>query len=157
MSYLKTEDVLAHVRRAQADGKRCAIAVVANLGELGPDTFRRADVDRETVTIEQPALVRHQWETTGALVERLVLQGADIVYLLSASTAWGNAVWTLVYAGEPLASVQAVEEALADGSIDVRAGELWVESPTGSGLWSFVGVILDSVADHMRRKGLAVS
>jgi len=162
MSYLKTEDVLAHVRRAQSEGRRCAIACVSLRGTVGHEALRRADIDPETLTVEQPALVRpnvgpQRWETTGELVERLVVQGADLVYLLSASTEWGNAVWTLCYAGEPLASVSDVEDALADGTIDVRAGELWVEAPAGSGLWSFVGVILDSVADHMRRRGLAVS
>lgn len=157
MSYLTTLDVLKHLARAQADGIRCAVAVTSNLGTLRADALRGAGVEPEALTLEQPTQFPRR-ESTGALVERLVLAGHGLVYVLSASTAWGECVWTLGYAGEPVAAVSDVDEALAAGDgIDVRAGELWIESPAGSGLWSFAGVILDSVADAMRRKGLAVA
>lgn len=157
MSYLTTLDVLKHLARAQADGIRCAVAVVANLGTLRADVLRGAGVEPDALTIEQTIQVPKR-ESTGALVERLVLAGHGLVYVLSASTAWGECVWALAYAGEPLASVSDVDEALADGDgIDVRAGELWLESPAGSGAWVFAGVVTDSLADAMRRKGLAVA
>lgn len=157
MSYLTTLDVLKHLARAQVDGIRCAVAVTSNLGALRPEVLRSAGVEPEALTLEQPRQFPRR-ESTGALVERLVLAGHGLVYVLSASTAYGDEVWTLAYAGQPLASVSDVDEALAAGDgIDVRDGELWIESPSGSGLWSFAGVILDSVADAMRRKGLAVA
>lgn len=156
--YLTTADVLKHLARAQADGVRCAIACTSLRGAVSDERLKEAGIEPGTLTIEQPALVRHSWETTGALVERLVLAGHGLVYVLSCSTAWGNEVWTLAYAGEPLASVSDVDHALADGDgIDVRDGELWLESPLGSGLWHFTGAVLDSVADHMRRRGLSVA
>ena len=157
MSYLTTLDVFKHLATAQADGIRCAVAVLSDLGTMRPATLRGADVEPEALTVEQPRQFPKR-ESTGALVERLVLDGHGLVYVLSASTAWGEVVWHLGYAGEPIASVSDVDEALVDGDgIDVRDGELWIESPAGSGLWSFAGVILDSVADAMRRKGLAVA
>jgi hypothetical protein len=156
--YLTTKDVLDHARRTLADGKRVAIACLSMRGDVRDEILREHGIDPKALTIAQPTLVRHQWESGGELVERLVLEGAQLVYVLSASTQWGDAVWTLAYAGEPLASVADVDDALAAGdALDVRAGELWIESPPASGQWFRIGQVLDSVAAALRARGVAVA
>lgn len=159
MSYLTDKDVFDHIRRAQADGIRCGIAALAHRGGLNPSRLRAHGIEVGTVVIAEPLIVKHAWEKAGDVVERLVMhEGCTLVYLLTNCTAWGDEHWTLAYAGEPVATVTDVDTTLDAGdTLDVKDGELWIESPAGSGVWHVAGVILSSVAEHLRRRGVPVA
>jgi len=146
--YLRQSDVFGHIKRAQTAGKRVAVCVLAREHEVEPDALTLHDVSYELLTILSPG---YAFSAPRAI--ELAAQEHDVVYLLTASSS-DESVWTLVYGGQPIASAADVEFALADGTVEVRHGELWCESPIGSGLWSFVGVVLESAADALRAAGV---
>lgn len=83
---------------------------------------------------------------------------ARLVVLILQTTGNSAYACSVLYAGQPVASVKDVTDAVADGdALDVRHGELWIESPAGSGSWSFAGVVLHDVAVELRKHGVLVA
>lgn len=159
-SYLAGSDVAATVRLAQEEGQ--AVGLITG---IGTDTIATGDIARGGVEIEALAKVSlgdvlpdgRRRSTLANAVEYLVGEGCRLVVVALQPSGWGEVAYAIAYAGEPVATVDDVSAAQAAGdALDVRHGELWIESPTGSMNWHYVGVILQTVAVALRKAGVPV-
>lgn len=163
LSVLTLSDIAAVIRRAHEEGAHVALVqthdartanVLDRLLANGVETKAL-----EVVTLGEGLPGTPYKATLPVAVQHLVeARDARLVVFADLVDGWGNEAFGVLYAGQPVASVKDVTDSLADGdALDVRHGELWIESPAGSGVWSFAGVVLHDVAVELRKHGVLVA
>ena len=162
-STLNLSDIAAVIRRAHEEDAHVAVVqstsardahLIDRLGTHGVEV--RA---LEVVTLGGALPGTHYKATLAVTVQHLVqARDARLVVFATLVDGWANEAFGVLYAGQPVASVKDVTDAVADGdALDVRHGELWIESPAGSGSWARAGVVLHDVAAELRKHGVLVA
>lgn len=162
-STLSTTDLAAVIRRAHEEGAHVGV-ILGSAGDEGLVLGALARNGVETKALEV-LVVGHPIPGTNmkaripTATQHLVeAKDARLVVFATVLPGWGDEACGVLYAGQPVASVKDVTDAIEDGDgLDVRHGELWIESPAGSGQWHGAGAVLHDVARELRKHGVLVA